>query len=364
MFHPIIAPYRIDMVNELVAHFDMTLCLWANNLRNQTFDIETLYAERLSISPEYLQNKLFNGKPDIIKSVADAIITHKPDVVLVNEFNSVVWYVLFFRWMHCLQYKVISLVDDSMDMIENESPLTNKHALARMLTMPHLDDVVIVNKRVQEWYSHHYSKGIFFPIVSDDVIYRNRLQKILPISDEYVKRYRLQGKKVLLFVGRLYKDKNLPMAIDAFLQAHISDCIFIIIGDGQEKELLTTLYGKESSVLILGRYEGDELYAWYNVAQMLILPSIREPFGAVVNEALMAGCRVLLSEAAGSECLIKDGVNGYMISPGNCESMCQKIIRMSNEIQPLEVPLRVKDDKMLHTFDFYKSELINAINSI
>lgn len=364
MFHPIIAPYRIDMVNELAEHFDMTLCLWANNLRNQTFDIEALYAERLSVSPEYLQNKLYDGKPNMIKSVADAIIEHKPDVVLVNEFNPIVWYVLLFRGMHHLQYKVISLVDDSMDMIKRESVLISRHALSRMLTMPYLDNVVNVNSKAQEWYSCHYGKGIFFPIVSDEVKYRERLQRILPISEEYVERYQLQGKKILLFVGRLYKDKNIPMAIDAFLQAQIPDSIFVIVGDGPEKELLISRYGNEKSVRIVGRYEGDALYAWYNVAQLFILPSSREPFGAVVNEALMAGCNVLLSEVAGSECLVEDNRNGCLISPIDSNSMSRKISYVANQVHPLELPLEIKQNMMLYSFEHYMTELINAINRI
>lgn len=60
---------------------------------------------------------------------------------------------------------------------------------------------------------------------------------------------------------------------------------------------------------------GHELYAWYNIAQLFVLASWQEAFGAVTNEALQGGCRCLISELAGSQCLIKEGINGCTFNP-------------------------------------------------
>lgn len=361
LFHPIIAPYRIDMVNELAVQFDLTLCLSAHNLKNQKFDIDKLYAERLRVNPEYLNEKRYNGRANILRAVSETIKKCEPDIVLVSEFNQIAWIVILYRILHRSQYKIISLVDDSWDMIEHEQSLVNRHALARRLAMPLLDQVVCVDKRVQEWYRNKYSKGVFFPIVSDETIFRERLQRVLPISEEYIAKYKLQGKKVLLFVGRLYKDKNIPMAIEAFLQTRVENSAFLIVGDGAERERLETRFGKEKSVILLGRYEGDALYAWYNVAQVLILPSIREPFGAVTNEALMAGCRVLLSDVAGSGCLIVESRNGYIISPRDKDAMSARMTESLGAAMPIELPLQVKPNMMIETFHEYITELVSAI---
>lgn len=151
------------------------------------------------------------------------------------------------------------------------------------------------------------------------------------------------------------------MAIDAFLQARIPDSVFVIIGDGEEREVLINKYGNEESVKLLGRYEGDALYAWYNVAQVLILPSVREPFGAVTNEALMAGCRVLLSDVAGSGCLIDENRNGYIISPHDKDAMSARMAGSLGAAMPIELPLQVKQNMMIETFHEYITELVNAI---
>ena len=59
-----------------------------------------------------------------------------------------------------------------------------------------------------------------------------------------------------------------------------------------------------------GKLSGDELYAWYNLAQIFVLPSSFEPFGAVVNEALVAGCYSIVSKHVGASCIIEKGING------------------------------------------------------
>ena len=78
-----------------------------------------------------------------------------------------------------------------------------------------------------------------------------------------------------------------------------------------------------------GRLEGDALNAWYNVADVFILPSYLEAFGAVTNEALLAGCYVLVSQKAGSSCLVVEGENGYTFQPYNVDELVQKMRQVS-----------------------------------
>ncbi len=361
IFHPIIAPYRIDMVNELAKNFDVTLCLYAYNLQGQKFDIAKLYDEHMRVKPEFLLDKKYNGKSNIRKAIINAIHIHQPDIVIVSEFSRYAWVVLLYRLLHHLQYKVVSLVDDSIDMLMHTQSVFVWHSIARRITMPLLDQVINVDQRAAEWYQCKYRKGIFFPIVSDDVIYRERLKRVQPMSEEYVEKYHLEGKKILMYVGRLSREKNIPTAIEAFMHAKISNGIFIIIGDGPEKETLIREFGKEESVIFAGRYEGDALYAWYNVAQVLVLPSIREPFGAVVNEALMAGCWVILSNVAGSGCLIEENRNGSFVSPHDMENMSAQIAKALGSAEPVELPLKVKADRMERPFREYIDNLIRAI---
>lgn len=364
MFHPILAPYRIDMVNELSAHFDLSVCLYANNLQGQKFNIAQLYKERLAVEPEFLLEKKYDGKPNIPRAIVDSLNKHNPNVVLVSEFNLYVWVVLLYRIIHKAKFKVVSLVDDCLDMLEHTTSVFVWHALSRKITIPYLDQVIVVDHRAADWYQRKYGKGTYFPLVSNELIYRDRLQRVIPISEEYVRRFHLQGKKVLLFVGRLSAEKNLPTAITAFLTVKREDEVFVVVGDGPEREALKLRYGNSENVMFVGRYESDELYAWYNVGQVLILPSTRETFGAVTNEALMAGCRVLLSDVAGSGCLIEDGKNGDFISPIDCDGMSKKITQALSFLSPVQLPLRVRPNRMPQSYQDYVTNLVQTIQTV
>lgn len=70
-----------------------------------------------------------------------------------------------------------------------------------------------------------------------------------------------------------------------------------------------------------GWLEGVRLAAWYNLADIFVLPSLVEPFGAVVNDALAAGCFCLVSGRCGSSCLIRQGWNGELFDPEDEERL-------------------------------------------
>ena len=100
----------------------------------------------------------------------------------------------------------------------------------------------------------------------------------------------------------------------------------IIIGEGELKiELQNFANQKNVNVSFLGQQNGNSLYAWYYTADVFILPSIIEAFGAVTNEALLFGCNCCISQVAGSSCLINENENGFLIDPISINDMVNKI---------------------------------------
>ena len=67
--------------------------------------------------------------------------------------------------------------------------------------------------------------------------------------------------------------------------------------------------GIDANVRFVGRYEGEELTAWYRVSQVFALASHIERFGAVVNEALISGLPAVVSNNVGARILIDEGIN-------------------------------------------------------
>ena len=358
VFHPVIAPYRIDFFNEFYRRFDTIVCLFLRNLVTQKFDYSKI-EEQLNFTPVYIENK--KGLFHWIKGIVGQLRVFKPNVVLCSEFSIATLVIVLYKILTFKRFRIISIVDDSYDMVSANNYFSWKHKWAAKILMPFLDNIINVEPRVAKYYQQKYGKGVYMPIIVDDERARERLQRILPISQEYVTKYKLVGKKILLFVGRFVELKNLPFAINAFLKANIKDSVFVIVGDGPEKENIQKMVQNRNDFIFTGRVEGDFLYAWYNIAQIFTLQSTQEAFGAVTNEALLGGCYCLVSKLAGSNCLIKENVNGNIIDPYD-EVFFIKILAAALENSvPVSLPLQLRENRMQKPFNDCFENMINNL---
>jgi len=137
----------------------------------------------------------------------------------------------------------------------------------------------------------------------------------------------IKYQKRFLYVGRLSKVKNLEMLIKVFND--LSEFALTLIGDGEEKEYLKSI--SNSNVIFKAPIENKKLKDEFLQNDIFILPSISEPWGLVVEEALYFGLPVLISKNCGSCELITSGENGYIFDPLDSENL--KEIIMSLEAQ-------------------------------
>lgn len=321
-----IAPYRVDTYNALHERLGMIMCFYEREDTDQKFDINALEA-KCSFKPVYLNGKTFGSmNRKWCYGLWQMLRKEKPEVVIVPEFQISAFQVLLYKWFTRKKFKVVSMTDDSYDMIANDNDFTKLHKWLRTHLAKYMDDFIVVTPHVEKWYQESYKKGIWMPIIMNDERANTNYERLLTLSREYAKQYNLKGKKVLLSVSRLVDLKNLHRVIDAFAQAK-TDATLVIVGDGPERASLEEHAQKiEKEIIFTGRFDGDELYAWYNLASVLILASYQEAFGAVTNEALLSGCRMVVSEKAGSECLV-DEKNGEKIDPMNVEAIADAIDR-------------------------------------
>lgn len=132
-----------------------------------------------------------------------------------------------------------------------------------------------------------------------------------------------QEVKNFLYVGRLTKVKNLEYLIDKF-NSH-PELTLTIIGFGELEDSLRAM--AKPNTRFLGAIDNKELYRYYQCADVFVLPSLLEPWGLVIEEALNNGTPVMVSDRVGcAEEIINDN-NGVIFSLAldNFDEQLQKI---------------------------------------
>lgn len=139
--------------------------------------------------------------------------------------------------------------------------------------------------------------------------------------------------RYFLYVGRLAREKNIAALIDAFAQYRQrgGSLSLVLVGDGPEAGALRQRVEQNNlaeHVVFAGLKDTREIGPYYAFADWFILPSLLDPWGLVVNEAMAAGLPVIVSDRCGcSDDLINDGKNGFHFTPTQEGSLLRVLLR-------------------------------------
>ncbi len=133
--------------------------------------------------------------------------------------------------------------------------------------------------------------------------------------------------------GALRSEKNLSRLIAAYQRYRQGggEWGLVLIGDGPQRQALARQAAGVPGVQLLPWQQYEQLPAYYGLASGFILPSLSEPWGVVVNEAMDSGLPVLLSRRCG--CLPElcwKGINGYDFDPNDEPGMAQLMHTLSH----------------------------------
>ncbi len=148
-----------------------------------------------------------------------------------------------------------------------------------------------------------------------------------------------------LFVGRLSEEKNVSGLLAAWRQyrEHGGMWPLVLCGDGPERNVLqreANASGYGAEVRFAGLKSLRELLPFYAHAGCFILPSTREPWGLVVNEAMAAGLPVLVSQHCGCvPDLVDQGRNGFCFDPLDIDELTKLLHRMEQMAETQRVAM-------------------------
>lgn len=149
--------------------------------------------------------------------------------------------------------------------------------------------------------------------------------------NEINKKYGLKGQKLVLYTGRLIKSKGLDYLIKA---APLIEGKILIVGDGPaKKDLVIEVKKKKLKNVVFVDYIGDKgyLHAFYERADVYVSPTIwKEPFGMTLLDAMAAHTPVVTSNKGGTNSIITDKVNGFLIPPRNAKIIANTVNMLLN----------------------------------
>jgi len=134
---------------------------------------------------------------------------------------------------------------------------------------------------------------------------------------------------VVLFCAKLQSWKRPGDLLDAFAHANVAGSHLVFAGDGPlrgELEQRARSFGLANRVHFLGFVNQSGLPAVYFASDVLVLPSDYEPFGLVVNEAMICGCPAVVSDRVGAKYdLVREDVTGSVFPCGDVDALAAKI---------------------------------------
>lgn len=92
-------------------------------------------------------------------------------------------------------------------------------------------------------------------------------------------------------------------------------------------------WGLEEKVIFHGVVGLEELSRFYSEADIFVLPSLYEPFGIVFAEAMSFGLPIIATNAGGIPELVEDGGNGFLVPPGDVDSLAEAIDKLASNAE-------------------------------
>jgi glycosyltransferase involved in cell wall biosynthesis len=223
------------------------------------------------------------------------------------------------RWAESHEIPVVSTYHTHYDKYAYYMPFTPKRYL-RYKIAKHLNfyynrvgRVITPSDASRRWLLRH---SVHTPITvvptgvpAPRMIDRSHARAELGIGPE---------RRVLLYAGRIAREKNLSVLFESVAQSleHDPRIEFVLVGDGPARQECTALarkLGIGDHVRFVGSVKRSEVDRYYAASDLFVFSSMTETQGLVVLEAMSYGLPALVAQGGGAGEAVEDGVNGFLL---------------------------------------------------
>lgn len=272
---------------------------------------------------------LNRGIVDALREGWDVVVTH-------GYANANNW--LINAACKVLGIPVLMWADSNLRMEDGSSP--RKLAVKRAIVPAYLRGItaVLAAGGATRRYFEHYgfdSRAIFIvPCAVDIARFREAVQRT-PAGrlDELRARWGIpRDKKIVMFCGKLAPWKRPLDVLEAVQRFQRDDVFAVFVGEGEQRSELERRANGRAAVA--GFVNQSEIPLALSLADVLVLPSQREPYGMVVAEAQALGIPAVVSDACGChgpESVLLDGVSGFVYPAGDVSQLAERVAKILDD---------------------------------
>ncbi len=295
---------------------------WYSDRQNLNFKMITLFKDNW----EDLKHSVIHSK------LKATLISEEIDTIVISGISSRSFF-LTAKWAKSQGITVISFADSWK---EDHKRIFFLQEIKKILYKKYVDAIMCSGSRTQHYYSElgfNIDRLWRLCDVVDNEFYSKHAKSAKSEIDHNRIKYNLP-KKYFLFVGRFITKKNSLNLLNSFFQYKNEGgkWSLVMVGDGPDKQkAIEVTKNKNCNISFFPWMTFKELPIFYALASAFIIPSVSEPWGLVVNEAMACGLPVLVSQKCG--CMFDlcwKGVNGFAFDPSNIDSMANSMLRISS----------------------------------
>jgi glycosyltransferase involved in cell wall biosynthesis len=322
------SPYRVAFFNELGKLCDLTVLYERKTADNRNEKWVGHTAE--SFKEIYLKGRHCGEEgaycPEVRKYLRDKTYTH---IIISGYGTPTSMFTIIWLKMHKKRF----IITSDGGMMKENSGL--KFRIKKFFISS--ANMWLTTSLAAKNYLIHYgakeSKCYIYPFTS---LTESDLLQIPPVADEKTRLRAVLGmteEKIILSVGRFSYLGGYGKGYDVLLKAARQlpkNLGFYIVGDEPTAEFIKMREDMHlSNVHFVGFKGRDDLKKYYMASDLFVLMTIGDVWGLVINEAMACGLPVITTDkcVAGLE-LVENGVNGYIVSVGDEQSLIKKIRTM------------------------------------
>ncbi|KKT82446.1 MAG: hypothetical protein A2925_02655 [Candidatus Yanofskybacteria bacterium RIFCSPLOWO2_01_FULL_44_22] len=238
-------------------------------------------------------------------------------------------------------------------------------------TADRVDEFIAISEHVRERIGKYYRKEavVIYPPVSNFQfsIFNFQSNYNDPMSENYKinefnENFKLKIKNLgnyYLIVSRLYKHKNIDVAVEAFSKLRLP---LVIIGTGPEKESIQNRISGFKNIKMLGFIPDEELGAYYQNCRAFIMPQ-EEDFGITPIEAMSFGKPVLALRKGGATETVVEGVTGEFFDDPIPEALADGVRRLNGNY-PSYSSEAIKMHAQKFSSERFRKEILKLIDRV